>query len=150
VKKGFLLIPLLVIGTLALFFWAKAQSPSVSTTPTQTVALSPTAIASPAASSNIEVMSPRVGEKVFSPLAVSGNARVFESVVSLRLLDSQGNILAQATAIANAPDMGKFGPFQAKIEYQLTQPQNGTLEVFAVSPKDGSEIDKVTVPIELR
>lgn len=139
----------MVIGVFALFFWAQKQTPPVSTIPTQTVALSPTAVASPAASTNIEVMRPQKMDKAFSPLVVSGNARVFENVVSVRLIDSSGNVLAQTTTMANSPDAGKFGPFQAEIEYKVDSPQKGTLEVYAVSPKDGSEIDKVTIPVDL-
>jgi hypothetical protein len=149
VQKGLVLIPFVALGVLALFFWTEKQVPPVSNIPTQTVALSPTAVASPAASSNIEIMIPQKDEKVKSPFTVSGNARVFENVVSIRLIDSIGNILYQNNTMANAPDAGKFGPFQAKIDYQVSQPQKGTLEVYQVSAKDGSEIDKVTVGVEL-
>lgn len=144
------MIPAIVIGVFALFFWAQKQTPPVSTIPTQTVALSPTAVASPAASTNIEIMRPQKMDKVSSPLVVSGNARVFESVVSIRLTDASGNILAQTTTIANSPDAGKFGPFQTELEYKVDAPQKGTLEIYAVSPKDGSEIDKVTLEVELQ
>lgn len=149
-QKGLLLVPFIALGIVALFFWTEKQAPPISTQPTQTVALSPTAVASPAASSNIEVMTPQKGDKVSSPFTVSGNARVFENVVSIRLSDSQGNVLYQNTANANASDVGKFGPFQAKVDYSVSFPQKGNLEVYQVSPKDGSEVDKVSVEVELQ
>jgi hypothetical protein len=150
VQKGLVLIPLIALGAIALFFWTEQQVPPVSNTPVQTAALSPTAVASPAASSNIEVMSPKQGEKVSSPFMVYGNARVFENVVSIRLSDGEGNVLYQNNVIANAPDVGKFGPFQAKVDYSVSQPQKGILEVFQSSAKDGSEIDKVTLELQLQ
>lgn len=101
----------------------------------------------PAASNNIEVLSPRGGDSIKSGFAVKGNARVFENVVSIRLLDSLGNVLVQTNASANAPDVGKFGPFEEVLKFQ-SDDSSGTLEVYQVSAKDGSEIDKVTIPLQ--
>lgn len=117
--------------------------PTISTNPTLTQ--NNTAI-SPAASRNIEVLSPRGGDSVKSGFAVKGNARVFENVVSIRLSDSDGYILVQTTAYANAPDVGQFGPFEKILNFQ-TNSSMGTLEVYQASAKDGSEIDKVSVPL---
>ncbi|MEK9206921.1 MAG: Gmad2 immunoglobulin-like domain-containing protein, partial [Patescibacteria group bacterium] len=90
--------------------------------------------------------SPLGGDSVKSGFIVKGNARVFESVVSIRLLDSVGNILIQTTTMANAPDAGQFGPFEKMINF-ITTDSSGALEVYQVSAKDGSEIDKVSVPL---
>lgn len=98
------------------------------------------------ASANIEVLSPRAGDAVQSGFAIKGNARVFENVVSITLTDSEGNILAQTWAYANAPDVGKFGPFEKMLNFQ-TSAAEGILEVYQSSSKDGSEIDKVTIPL---
>lgn len=102
----------------------------------------------PSSSKNIEVLSPRSGDKIRSGLVVKGNARVFENVVSIRLLDSLGNILAETNSMANAPDVGQFGPFEKEIEFK-TESKNAILEVFQYSAKDGSEIDKVRIPVLL-
>lgn len=100
----------------------------------------------PLASQNIEVLSPRSGDRVKSGFAVKGNARVFENIVSIRLSDSEGNVLIETSAYANAPDVGKFGPFEKMLNFQ-TSANEGILEVYQSSAKDGSEIDKVTVPV---
>ncbi len=100
----------------------------------------------PSASQNIEVLSPRGGDSVKSGFAVKGNARVFENVVSIRLTDSEGYMLIQTSAYANALDVGKFGPFEKMLSFQ-TSATEGTLEVYQSSAKDGSEIDKVTIPL---
>lgn len=100
----------------------------------------------PAASKNIEVLSPLGGDSVKSGFVAKGNARTFESTVNIRLLDSNGNVLLETVTTANAPDMGKFGPFEKQLNFS-TQDTEGKLEVFQYSAKDGSEIDKVTIPL---
>ena len=106
-------------------------------------------VVTPASSENIEVLSPLTGDTVSNSFTVKGNARVFESVVSIRLTDSQGNIIVQTTTIANAPDVGKFGPFEKVITF-VSEDTLGTLEVYQASPKDGSDTDKVTIPLLFR
>ncbi len=103
----------------------------------------------PSSSQNIEVLSPRSGDKVKSEFVVKGNARTFESNVAIRLYDSEGNVLIETFTLANAPDIGQFGPFEKMISY-VTDSQTGTLEVFQYSAKDGSQIDKVTIPVVFR
>lgn len=100
----------------------------------------------PSASSNIEVLSPRGGDNVKSGFVVKGNARTFESNVTIRLSDSDGNVLIETNTLANAPDAGQFGPFEKMINFQSNS-DTGTLEVFQYSAKDGSQIDKVTIPV---
>lgn len=131
------------------FTVAKITNPFASPTPYPTISTnsSPEPITmAPATSSNIEVLSPRVGDSVKSGFAIKGNARVFENIVSIRLSDSEGNILVQTITSANAPDAGQFGPFEKMLNFQ-TNSDTGTLEVYQVSAKDGTEIDKVTIPL---
>lgn len=138
------LIPIaIVILFIARNFSNPTPYPTVSINPT--VSQNPTAI-SPASSPNIEVLSPLGGDNVKSGFVVKGNARVFENIVSIRLSDSLGNVLVQTTAFANASDVGQFGPFEKVLNYQ-TSATEGTLEVYQSSAKDGSEIDKVTIPV---
>ena len=129
----------------------KIINPFAVPTPFPTISANPTSseqttAIDPSSSLNIEVLSPRGGDNIKSGLAVKGNARVFENVVSIRLSDSEGNILVQTTANANAPDTGQFGPFEKMLNFQ-TNSDTGTLEIYQVSAKDGSEIDKVTIPL---
>lgn len=96
---------------------------------------------------NIVVFSPKENTNINSPFDVEGKARVFENVVSLRLKDKNGKILFQGTTDAQSPDVGQFGLFQEEINYTTAQTE-GTLEVFQSSAKDGSEIDKVVIPVK--
>jgi Immunoglobulin-like domain of bacterial spore germination/Sporulation and spore germination len=98
-------------------------------------------------SGNVEVTSPDVGEIIGLPLAVTGNARVFESTLNYQLFDADGSVLAAGYVMTNAPDMGEFGDFTITTSYDEPSGTTGTLEVFDYSAKDGSVIDLAEVPI---
>jgi cytoskeletal protein RodZ len=101
----------------------------------------------PTTSKDISVTVPGVDALVSSPMLVRGEARVFENNVSLRLTDADGEILAETFATAEAPDIGQFGPFQISLSFSRPTTSTGTLEVFEASARDGSEINKVTIPV---
>lgn len=94
----------------------------------------------------IWVTSPQPGAKVASPLTVRGTARVFEAAVNLRLLTADGHKIAEtyATANAGAPERGVF---ETRLTFARPAASKGYLEVFWTSPKDGTEMDKVRVPV---
>lgn len=96
---------------------------------------------------NIHLFAPVAQSTVSSPLVIKGEARVFENVVLYRVKDENGTILAQGSTLAQSPDIGLFGPFSTEVAIPLNDSQDGTLEVFTSSPKDGSEINKITIPI---
>lgn len=98
---------------------------------------------------NIVVFNPKENAKVSSPFDLEGKARVFENVVSIRLKDEDGKILYEGITNAQSPDMGKFGLFQEEITYATAQVK-GTLEVFESSAKDGSDINKVIIPVKFK
>lgn len=128
------------------------NNPFAKTTPFPTISLATTDIPTtgsitPSASINIEVLTPLTGDNVKSGFSVKGNARTFENMVAIRLLDSIGNVLIETNTMANAPDVGKFGPFEKSIIFE-TSDTSGSLEVFQYSAKDGSEIDKVIIPLQ--
>ena len=99
-------------------------------------------------SGNIVVYQPRAQQQLSNPFVLIGEARVFENVFNYRLLDETQQVLAESFALAAAPNVGQFGPFDFPITYSASASANGLLEVFAQSAKDGSEIDKVSVPIQ--
>lgn len=94
----------------------------------------------------IWVTMPADGSKITSPLTLCGNARVFEAAVSYRLKDYSGNILAQGLTMATAGAPTRGG-FEATIAFTPSPSGKGNLEVFEVSMKDGTEINKVTIPV---
>lgn len=96
---------------------------------------------------NIIIFSPQSNYAVGLPLVIDGEARVFESTFNYRLKDSDGSVLIENSAMAAAPDAGQYGPFQISVNYPAPKGTTGTLEVFDYSAKDGSEIDKVIIPV---
>lgn len=100
---------------------------------------------------NIAVFTPILGERVGLSLIVKGRARVFEGTVNLRLKEKEGEILFEDFTIAQSPDVGQFGPFEKEIDYLVKKPtsEDVILEVFWLSPKDGSELDLVSIPLKL-
>lgn len=99
-------------------------------------------------SANIHVFSPKRGETVGLPLKILGEARVFEAVYQVRIKDKKGNILNEESGMTLAGDVGEFNLFQKDMNYEEPQTTDGTVEIFQYSAKDGSEIDKVTIPVK--
>lgn len=95
----------------------------------------------------IWVTSPVPGQTVTSPLHIQGIAQVFEAMVSYRLKDTNGNVLVQSQTMSSdgAP---AHGTFDVVLEYPATASGYGTLEVYEVSMKDGSDHNVVVIPIE--
>ena len=98
-------------------------------------------------STNITVVNPVPNMTVSSPFTVSGNARVFENVVSIELTDNAGTVLYSGTAYANAPDVGQFGNFSQQVQF-VTNATSGTLTVYQASARDGSRVDVVKIPLQ--
>lgn len=83
---------------------------------------------------------------VKSPILISGKANVFEGNVRVRIKDENENILAD-TFITASGAYDKLYPFEKEIGYNLPTFQNGVIEVFEENMKDGSEINKVIIPV---
>lgn len=155
-KERILLLSVIILASLSVLILTDKYSGKSLSNPFASVTPYPTIIPgnnsgqaitmAPSSSQNIEVLSPRSGDKIKSGFVVKGNARTFESNVAIRLYDSLGNVLIETFTLANAPDVGQFGPFEKMINYE-TDSETGTLEVFQYSAKDGSQIDIVTVPV---
>lgn len=105
--------------------------------------------AGPTESTNIKVNAPIPGEEVGGQLSLRGEGRVFESVVSYRLKDEAGRVVTAGIVMANAPDMGQFGPFEKVITFTKPPGTRLILEVFQASARDGSDTDKVIVKLRL-
>jgi len=98
--------------------------------------------------SSIRVSSPEAGATVRSPIVVQGTAAVFEGVVNIDVLAADGSELARTSATASQPDAGQPGPFRAEIALPASSTDRGvTLRVFWRSPRDGTPMDEVRVPL---
>jgi Immunoglobulin-like domain of bacterial spore germination len=97
----------------------------------------------------IVVTSPLCGDEVKSPVTVSGTASVFEAVLVVAVKDSLGQELARANVLASEAGPA-MAPFSAELSFSLPGgSQNGSIEAFSTSPRDGSIINLFTVPVTL-
>ncbi len=94
----------------------------------------------------IQVNSPQKDTAIKSPVLVSGKANVFEANVRVKIIDENGNILANDFITASGW-MEKLYPFKKEISYILPASQNGIIEFFEEDAKSGNYINKVIIPI---
>ena len=99
---------------------------------------------------NITVTSPKAGEKVSSPITVTGTERTFEQNVVWELRILGGDVLASGNTTGHAPDLGIFGDYSFTIDVPPGAPKNLEIAVFDRSAKDGEVIDLVVVPVVLK
>lgn len=101
----------------------------------------------PTATPAIILEQPATGARVTSPVTVRGQANVFEGQVNIRILDSRFRKVGEGFGMAA---MGEYAPFTAEVAYRVSADQWGYIDAFWISPKDGAELDKVTVKVYLR
>ena len=94
----------------------------------------------------IQVKSPQKNAIIKNPVLISGKANVDEANVRVKITDGNKNILAN-TFITAAGWLDKLYSFERKISYEAPQTENGLIEIFEESAKDGSEIYKVEIPV---
>ena len=93
----------------------------------------------------IAVRQPRPYDIVDDPVRVCGVGTGSEGQIAARVRDGHGTQLARASV--HAGGTGIWGNYDAALPVGVPSTAQGTLEVFEVSPKDGSEQHKVVVPI---
>jgi hypothetical protein len=96
----------------------------------------------------ILVEAPLIGQSVSSPVTISGTANVFEATVSIRILDANGKELANTFTTATC-GTGCRGDYSVAVNYSVSHQQQGTIEVFESSAKDGSAINVQSIPVTL-
>ncbi len=97
---------------------------------------------------SIEVFSPISTGVYHSPIEIIGYSQTFEGSVVVRLRDSKGEIIGERPTQGGSSDGFDF--FHTRLRFFVNAQQNGTVEVFEISAKDGSEIHKVTIPVILQ
>lgn len=95
------------------------------------------------------VESPLAFEDVRSPLTAAGTANTFEATFSFEILDSSGEVIA-ADFVTATSGTGMRGTFEFSQPFVVDSDQEGTLRVFELSAEDGSRINEVETPVELR
>ena len=96
----------------------------------------------------ILVYEPGAGNGFASGDVVQGTADVFEANVLIRVRGEDGSILFEDFTTATC-GTGCRGDYSKTVHFDIGREQPGTIEVFEVSAEDGSEINKVKVPVTL-
>ena len=96
--------------------------------------------------SYLEVTAPAPYQKITSPVSVLGNSNFFETNTRIKIKDEAGKILADTFTNANGW-MDKLYPFLANVFYDAPSSPRGFVEVFENSAKDGSEQNKISIPV---
>src|SRR5215213_9108040 len=95
---------------------------------------------------NISVRHPRPDDIVDDPVEVAGVGTGFEGSLVARLRNATGQEIAKRPFQAGGT--GIWGSFFFRIDVPgIPNRSRGTLEIFEVSARDGSEIHKRVVPI---
>lgn len=100
---------------------------------------------SPTKNAAVEIVSPKPNTTIKNPVKITGQAAVFEAVLQIRIKDASGLILAQTKTMTAQGQ--KMSPFSANVKYKKPTRPKGAIEIYSLSPKDGSEINKITIPI---
>jgi len=100
----------------------------------------------------IRVFTPQANEKISSPLLIQGEARgfwFFEATFPVKLLDGQGNLIAQHYAQAKGDWMTEdFVSFEAELVFEAPTTQKGWLVLEKDNPSDLSEnAEELRIPI---
>jgi len=93
----------------------------------------------------IAVRQPRPYDIVDDPVRACGVGTGFEGQFTARVRDGHGAQIAEVPVSAGGT--GIWGNYDAALHAGVPSTAQGTLEVFEVSAKDGSEQHKVVVPI---
>ncbi len=96
----------------------------------------------------ILVSHPAIGQRITSPVTVTGTADVREATVNVRVLDASGREIATRFTTATCGS-GCRGDYTITVPYKQCAEQRGTVEVFEVSGEDGTRVSTVLIPVTL-
>jgi hypothetical protein len=97
----------------------------------------------------ILILSPGPGSRLTSPIHLQGMSDpTFEQTLAVRLLADNGSQLASVSTTIQA-DAGQRGAFKVDIPFSVGQTQQGFLQVFATSPRDGGVTHLASVGVQL-
>lgn len=102
----------------------------------------------PTQNKNIIVTTPTSDQTVNSPFLVTGQAKVFEGTINLRIKKPSGDILIQEIATAHALEVGDWGNFSVNLHYAFQSTKEGMLEVYSIDAATGQEENLVGIPLK--
>ena len=86
---------------------------------------------------SISILSPGAGSRIVSPLKIYGEADpAFEQTIVVRILLADGTQLALEPVIIQS-ELGTRGPYEAEIPFAVEGEQQGFVQVYVTSARDG-------------
>ena len=105
--------------------------------------------ASPRGRGNVQLISPAPQSVLKNPVTIVGRANVFEAVLWVQVEDGH-DVLAEARIQASA-GTGEWGDFRVTLPFQRPPTNDYGAIVFSTySPKDGSRVEELLVPVRFR
>lgn len=99
-------------------------------------------------SKNLIVSSLIEKQALENPFVILGRARTFENVVNWRIRDARGKVVAQGSVMTNAKEKGSYGSFRVRAFIsEIPDTVSGKVDIYTLSPKDGSEQDVVSIQV---
>lgn len=102
------------------------------------------------ADGNTAIYAPARGAQVGRTFHLSGAARAFEATYLWRVRDSSGRVVAGAPGTASIGTSALWGSFETDVALPATAGGFVTLEVYQISPKDGSETSLAGAHLAIR
>lgn len=137
-----------------LMIFLSACGKSNSTTTTTLATTTTTAVSVSGSSSSVTtelplivIDTPKTGDTVASPIAVSGSANVFEATFQLELQDANGKVLTTQTVMATSGS-GTRGTYEATIS--TTYRGAAKIVAYEESAKDGSRVHETSVSVTVQ
>jgi spore germination protein GerM len=96
----------------------------------------------------IIVEAPIPGQRVTSPVKISGNANVFEANVTIRIVSLDDEVVAETFTTATC-GTGCRGTYSKNVAFQIPEDIQGIIQVFESSAEDGRPLHMVSVPVVL-
>ena len=98
---------------------------------------------------SIAVYAPRPGD-TGRQFTVTGLSRTFEATTAWRVVDAARRVVASGSTTASRGTSAVWGTYQISVQLPGTLSGNVTLEVYWASPRDGTDMDVVQVPLTAR
>jgi hypothetical protein len=98
---------------------------------------------------SIAVYSPKPGDDG-RQFTLSGMSRTFEATTAWRILDAKRGLLSGGTMTASRGTSALWGTYEIRVQLPAALTSMVVLEVYWVSPRDGSDMDVVRVPLTAR
>lgn len=97
----------------------------------------------------IVIEQPGPGSRVVSPVTVAGVADpAFEQTLVVRILLADGTVIAEVPVMIEA-ELGERGPYSVDVLFELDEDQQGFIQVFHVSARDGGVLQLNSVGVLL-